>query len=470
MAFSNIDSLSNGAILQILFSKGLTSQMSRDYEDFSNILMSLKAPGANAVDRQYNYYLLKALGPKAVKWQNPGATGGRAFPTGSQVTTQEVTAKQKEIQATIELEWNLWDRVRKGEVSYAEPLEVEIQAKLDVVKREMAKALYGDGTGILGTFSSVAFSGGKAIVTVKSGNTDKGFIGWFEPGDEVVCYDTTGATLHLMANAADDAAGQTAYFVVDSIDRANNKVTLVGYNSSGTELTLTQVSGTTPTADGDIFYRRVQGTRVNTSSISDYGIATEVMAGLESLTADDGRTVFGITMSGLTSGTRQDAGGDLIDRMDIERLMNNLKIRVGVGKYNWNQMVMAYETQSEFIDSKDADRRFNLITDATHGAQVYAYQHRGTTLKCVDSEFCPKNRIHVLPTPKSGEHGESGYAIEFRGTEFENVSVGGQDTFLKAGSAGGYEGMIQQFLNAYAVMIPKHPAACGVIDNFTLNS
>jgi hypothetical protein len=469
MAFQNIDhtEISNGKILQILFSKGLTSQMSRDYEDFSNILMSLKAPGASAVDRQYNYYLLKALGPKAVKWQNPGATN-RAFPTGSQVTTQEVSAKQKEIQATIELEWNLWDRVRKGEVSYAEPLEVEIQAKLDVVKREMAKALYGDGTGILGTVSSIDTSGDDLVVTLKTGNTDKGFIGWFEVGDEVVCYDPNGSTV---ADVDNGSTTVSSYFGVVSVDRANNKVTLQPYDSDGNAFNVgTGGSATNEIAASDILYRRVQGTRVNVASIADYGIATEVMAGLESLTADDGRTVFGITMSGLTSGTRQDAGGDLIDRMDIERLMNNLKIRVGVGKYNWNQMVMAYETQSEFIDSKDADRRFNLITDATHGAQVYAYQHRGTTLKCVDSEFCPKNRIHVLPTPKSGEHGESGYAIEFRGTEFENVSVGGQDTFLKAGSAGGYEGMIQQFLNAYAVMIPKHPAACGVIDNFTLNS
>jgi hypothetical protein len=458
MAVNPITTLNLGSVLQILFSKGLTTQISRDYADYDNVLFSMKKD--NAIERQYNYYLIKSLGPSAIKWQNVGTTG-RSFPTGSQVTSQEITAYMKEIQATIELEQNLWERAKMSPLKYAEPLEVEVQAKLEACKREMAKMLHGDGTGVLGAVSSITNSGALAAVTLKTGDTDPGFVAWFEPGDEVEFYAADGTTEHQPGVAS----GTPTYCVVSSIDRPNNVVYLTVKDASAVTLTC---NGAGTVVNTDFLYRKNQNSRPNRSSVSDYGTETDVMVGLESLTATDGRAVFGMTMSGVTGGTRVSCGGNAIDTAYIEQVMNNLKIAAGPSIYNWDQMLMAYETQTALINSKEADRRFTTVEDNTRGSRFFAYQHRGSTLKCVDSEFAPGKRIWLLPKPKSGEFGETGYAIEFRGTPFEHVKVQGQDQFLKPSSSGGYVGMVQSFLNAYGTLIVKHPKACGVLHNFTV--
>ncbi len=456
MTYSNISSLNLGSILQILFSKGVTTQISRDYSDYDNILFSMKKD--NAIEREYRYYLLKALGPSAVLWQNPGTTN-RAFPSGQQVSSQEVTAKMKEIQTTIELEQNLWDRAMQTPLKYAEPLQVEIQAKIDMSKRQLAKDLYNDGTGVLGAVSAITNSGALAKVTLKTGDTDPGFVGWFEPGDLVEFYAADGSTEHV-PSASD---GTVTYAAVDSIDRVNNYVYLTCYSSGDVALTC---NGAGSVVNTDFLYRKVQLTRPNRGSVSDWGVATEAMAGLESLTATDGRTLFGVTMSGVTGGTRYSNAAAAIDTDAFEAILNNVKIKKGKGKYNWNQALMAFETQTSLINAREADRRFITVDDTTRGAKYWAYQHRDSTVKCLDSEFCPKNRIYFLPSPKVGEMGESGYAIEFRGTPFEAVKVGSQEQFLKPASGGGYVGMVQQFMRAYGVLVAKDSPAVGVIHNF----
>jgi hypothetical protein len=457
MTFSNIDNLTNGQILQILFSKGLTSQMTRDYADYDNVLFDMNS--GNATEREYRYFILKSLGNNAIKWQNPGTTG-RAFPQGNQVTTQEVTAKMKEIQCTIELDWNLWDRARLAPAKYAEPLEVEIQAKLDATKREMAKKLYGDGSGILGTVASVSASGHILSVVLSAANTAAGFIANFEVGDKVVPADPTSMADHVPTGTG----GTVAYLKVESVDRQTASFTASCWAAADTQVTTI----TAVVTAADVFYSYQQTTRVNTSSVADYGFATEIMAGLESLTATDGRVVHGVTMAGVTGGSRVDCSGLPIDVSNIEAIMNLVKIKQGVGRYTWDQLLMAFETQSAFLDSRESDRRFISVEDVVRGGRKFVYQHRNSTLTCVDSEFCPKNRVYSLPKPKSGEMGETGFAVEFKGTPFDYVKSGNQDQFLKPSAAGGYVGVVQSFLNAYGVIVAKCPGALGVLENFTI--
>lgn len=453
-----------GNILQILFSKGITSQMNRDYPEFDNILFAMKQKEPT-LERQYQYMLLKSLGPSAVKSQNVG-TSFRAFPQGQNVTTQEVIAYMKEVQTTIQLDWDVWMRAQQAIEKYAEPLEVELQAKIDASKRYYCTMLFGDGTGVLGTVASTSVinrgSEDYLRVTLSTVSGVQGFVGWFQQDELVLVKDESGAAQDVSVTS-----GTVAHYRVIAVNRAANTVDLQAEDSSNAILNVTAAN---QIEAGDVIYKANQTTIPNISSVSDYGTCSEVMAGLQSLTANDGRSVFGITMSGLTAGSVHDNGGLILDTPAIEAALNKAKIAVGNGKYSWDQMICAYEAHSALIEGREADRRFISVEDNTRGLSFFAYRHRNSLIKLVDSIFCPVGEAYLLPKPKSGdkEMGETGYAFEFRGTPFENVKIGGQDMFL-AHNGSSYVGTVQQFLSSFGTFIAKQPAAAAVIKNFIVS-
>ncbi len=140
MAFSNIDNLAFGKVLQIAFSEGIRNQISRDFRDWEYIKRSKVA---DPMGREIRFMFQSSYGPAAIQYRNPN--GSADFPAGQQTTNSENTAVFKELDATIELEYNLWKRAQlSGDVRYAEPLAREVEAKMNAIKRQMSKDLYGD--------------------------------------------------------------------------------------------------------------------------------------------------------------------------------------------------------------------------------------------------------------------------------------------------------------------------------------
>ena len=464
---TDMTNVSLGQIAQILFSKGFTSQMNRTYRDYDSVLINMKQ-GSATTEREYRYLLLKALGVNSVKWQQQGVTNV-AFPKGDIGTTQEVVAVMKKLQATIELDLNMWKRVRAAQAKYIDnPLVMEIQSKLDVVKREQARALYSDGTGVIGVVggANISVSGTGILIplstvdaTVGGGNTN-----WFNVGEKIAFCDKDGVA-HLVASGG---GNNLAYAVVTRVDRKNRNVYATCYTSGDVLTTATGV-GTVVATDfiypASVLDSSFVGPDRDTSI--DYGTVTPVMAGLESLAANDSRVVFGVTMSGLLAGSRFDHGGGIFDVSAIEESMNETEQNVGAGKYKYDNLIMPYNAFSALIEGKEADRRFNSVEDSARGGRKFIYQYGDQSLDCVKSYFCPFNRIYSLPKPASSEMGESGYALELRGVEFEDVALGNQKEFMKLGSSE-YLNVMQSFLEGWAVLIAKQPAAINVIHNFTM--
>lgn len=422
--------------------------------------MVKRAKVSSSVARELRFMFQKSFGPSAIQYRDPG-TSGRSFPDARQASVNEYTAKFKEINATIELEYNLWDRARKSPEKYAEPLALEIDSKSSAAKRRIAADLYGDGTGVVGTVASAAVtspSSDQLIWTLSTSNTARGHVGFFEFGDILVLKTNAGGTSALDTNLGTEPA----YWQVIDKNRDLNQVTLQGLTTGlASAGTMSSIS-VQPTA-GDVFYRYGQPTIPNLSSITDYGTVTEVMAGLESLTASDGRVIHGITMNGATAGTRQDAANNPIDVKYVQKLMDKTKIAVGQDRYSWKMLTMSPETQASFIESRETDRRFQTIDDNKRGVKVFAYVHGNDTLECYTTEYCPPKRIYVLPETKAGEK-----VIEFHGSDFETVKAEGMGDFhLKPGSSGGYVNTVVSYLQAIGVLIAKHPAAIGVVHNFT---
>lgn len=453
MAFSNVDSLQFGKVLQIAFTSSIYKQISEDFRDWE---MIKRQRVGNPDGRQLNFLLQNGLGPAAIQYRTPGVISN--FPAAQSISTQECTAVYKEIDATVELPYNLWNRAQKSPAKYAAPLAQEIMSKATAAKRRLAADLYGDGTGVVGTASSAADTtgaNGNVVVTLSSSNTARGHVGFFEFQDLLLPYTAAG-----VANNP-TVTGTFYAWRVDDKDRAANTVTLRAVDSSGNVLALTASN----LASTNVFYRVGQPTIPDlTSSISDYGSITEVIAGLESLAASDGRVVHGITMSGATAGTRYNASATALDVSQLQALMSNVKVAVGQSAYSYKMANMSPEALDAFITSRETDRRFNSVEDATRGTRKFVYQHQNDSIEMNSSEYCPKNRLYVLPEGKQ----DGAKALEFHGTDFEPVRAAGQGSefHLKPASTGGHQRVISSYMEAMGVLIATRPAAIAVLHNF----
>lgn len=454
MAFSNISNLNLGDFLQIAFSAGVRNQISDDYRDWEQVKM-FRVADPNG--RETRFLFQNSYGPAAVQYRNPNFTA--AFPTAQQITTAEHSAVFKELDVTIELEYNLWHRAQKSPAKYAEPLAMEIQSKTTAAKRRMAADFYSDGSGVVGkTASVVDTTGAGGSVAVTLDTSFFAHVGLFEYGDLLLAYEEDGNA----ATAPTIGGGGVFYaWRVKSKDRANDKVVLEPVDASGAVLNLTASN----LANTDYFYRVGQPTFPDRTSVADWGSLTEVVPGLESLAASDGRVVHGITMSGQAASSTFDGGSTQLDVTMIQAAMDQAKINVGQSSYAWKKMCMAPEAQASLIESRETDRRFQTVEDNKRGIKFFAYVHGNDVLETYTSEYCPKSRIYMIPEARSGQ----GKVLEYHGTDFEPVRMGGMGEFhLKPSSSGGHERRIVSYMESLGTLICKHPAAIARITGFTL--
>lgn len=459
MAINNVDSLLLGKLLQITFSKGFRRQLVRDHRDWESVKqMTVGMPGG----REHRFMFQVGGGPAAIQYAAIGSSG--AFPAAQRSAVEEKIAIFKELNATIEIDYMLFERLKMAPAKYADNLAMELEDKLVYLKRRVAADLYNDGLGVLGTVASVADAGiaqGKVEVTLSTLASSRGHVGWFEYDDLLLNCDPDGT--------ADMAATAVAWKVV-SIDRPNNKVTLQAINSSGAPVALANVAASSIDAS-DLLYRGTTSashSRVDLSGTfaGDYGTATEIIAGLGALVANDGRQVHGITMSGVTGSTIKDCGGSAIDVTHIQQALSQVKTAVGQGRYKYSSLLCAPEMLDSLIEGRETDRRFNSVEDATRGVRKFIYQHAEDAVEFVTSEFCKKNEAFSLPSGK----GEESKVMEFVGTDFKAVEVPGSSSkfHLRPTSGGGHEKKLVSYMFGLGVLVNQHPKACLKIQNFTV--
>lgn len=460
MAISPIDTLSNnlGKLLQISFSEGVRSQLSQDHRDWEMIKRFRVGafPG-----RELRFLFQNSFGPGAVQYRAPNFSS--TFPSAQRVTVSEHVAVAKELDATIEIEYNLWNRLMHAKDKYAQnQMALELQSKTTAYKRQLAKDLYGDGTGVIGTAASVVddTSANTATVQLQTTNTARGHVGFFEYDDLLVGRTQAGVSVPPTVTGT-----FYAWRVKDRL-RDTDKVVLEPIDSSFNVLPLTASN----VVNNLVFYRLQQPTGGENAldltaitSSTDYGTLTEVMVGLETLASADGRLVHGIQMNGPRAASEIDCGGQPIDVSFIQKVLDKTKIQVGEGVYNWKMMSMAPETHAAFIESRENDRRFISVDDNKRGIRYFAYQHRNDLVETYATEYVPKKRVYFLPETKAGAK-----VIEYYGTDFEPVKGPNMSSaHLKPAAGGGFERRVSMFWESLCCLIVKHPAAIGRLTNFT---
>lgn len=454
MAFSPIGNLDLGKYLQIVFTRGAMVQVSKSQREWE---MVSRMRDGNPNGRQRNFLFINSLGYAAAQSSNPTFTG--AFPTAQKASIAEYTAYYKQFDVTVELEYNLWKSAQLTPEKYAEPLAKEIELKAIVARRMMGIYLFGDGTGVFGTAASASDTtgaGGYATVTLSSSSSARGHVRWFQYGDLFLCKNPDGT--------ADNPTVVGTFYAwrVKNVLPKQNQVVLEAVDAAGNVLSLTASS----IDASDLFYRVGQQEIPDLSgAIGDYGSLTDVMPGLETLVSNDGRLVHGITMSGAAAGTILDWSGAQIDVSALQEGLDEVDMRTGKGEFSYKLAVMAPETRAALIESRETDRRFNSVDDTMRGGKGFGYVHDEDTILFTPSEFCPKQRIYVLPEGKQ----DGNKVISYFGTDFEAVSVsGGNSMMLKPNANGGFEKNIVSYMQARGVLVAHRPAAVLKIQNFAV--
>ena len=460
MAFSPIGNLDLGKYLQIVFTRGAMVQVSKSQREWE---MISRMRDGNPNGRERRFMFINSLGYAAAQTANPALTS--AFPSAQKASIQEYTALYKEFDVTVELEYNLWKAASLSPEKYAEPLAKEIELKSIVARRIMGIHLFGDGTGVFGTASATISSDSatEVAVTLKSGSGVRGHVRWFQQGDLFLAKNPDGTA----ANPTVDAGTFVAYRV-KRIDPKNDKVFFEPIDASGSVLSISDAGGGVYDSnidEDDVFYRYQQKVIPNLSSVGDYGSATDVIPGLGSLVANDGRLVHGINMDSSAGGTVLDLGGSTALSTDaLQEGLDEVDMRVGKGEFSYKQAVMSPEARRELILSREDDRRFNTVEDTLRGGKNFGYMHDEDTVIFVPSEFCPKQDLYVLPEGKQ----DGNKVISYFGTDFEPVQEPmGSKMFLKPASGGGHEKNIVMYMGTRGTLVCHRPASVLKITNWS---
>lgn len=449
---AQLDTAANlGKLLQIVYTDGIVNQISEDFRDWE---MITRKKVSDEAARSVNFMLQTALGARAIQWSAQGSSA--SFPSAQQVTATEKSAGFNEVFSTIELEYDLWDRALSSPHKYIEPLALEISSKGIAQKRRLSIDLHGDGSGKIGqthATTAAALVNTTEIKVTFAGTADG--VRYCEFGDAISFYNSDGTELTF--TTAD-------YFLVVEKDREANTVTVQGYLSTNVK----ESAGQAAVTDGEITanaftYRKDQPTKADLSGVvtAEYNDLTEVMPGLETIFAADGRLIHGITMRGATAGTHFDCGNQPFDMSFIQKGMDKVKTTVGQGRYKYKQCLSSPETITSLIDAQETDRRLISISDDKRGFNGFGYQHGSDQLAFMETEFTRGDRVWILP-----EGGKESGVCELHGKDFKDVKVGNQDMFLK-NDANGYSPNVQKFMFGYMTLLTRHPAAALQLNNFT---
>jgi len=456
MAVAQVRDMDLGKLLKIVSKGSVYNTLNDESAMWEMMTRKLRKDAEQGAELRWN--MRKSYGVAAAGFV---PTSAGAYLNGHASQFSEATGTYKDFSLTIEVSQSLLKKAEKDIAAYGKPIAEEVEAKGIAMARVLSSTLTQDGTGIIGVVSSAVASTSLDTVTVtlKTGDTDRGYIGWFLEDDKVHV-----ARLNVTEEKATiNAAGSTpAYWLVTDVSRSTNVVTLKPYTSANAAINITAALSSTDLKASDLI-RRSSSVWVDPAAIdttTDYGQLSYQWPGLESLGADDNRLVHGINLTGALKGTQFDCGGDLIEPQDIQQALSKVKTRVGQNRYKYKAAFMAPETYDAMIGERETDRRFNTVQDNTRGTAELKYQHKKDSLSFDTDEFVRQNRIFCLP---------EGDALCFYGSDFDYVKPGkGGEWHLKPNSAG-YDRSQQAMMEGCGLFFAQHSAAILTLRNFTLS-
>ena len=354
-----------------------------------------------------------------------------------------------------------------------------INAKVNVMNHRVMTDIFGDGTGVVGTISSIDKSdiaNGNLVLTLSDAYNARGSTTFMRLGASIVVAEAD-ATLMTFTGVA--AASATRLHVVD-FDKLAHTVTckIVGENKAVvTGLTDTSIAAThlcyfgskTLAAAGRIQIPDLSG------AIGDYDLISDHLCGLRSIISADGRLVQGLTRSGQTKSIVLDYAGAAIDAKAFPKLINRLGARWnGYEQFKFKKFIIADHVLQHLIDSSQSDRRIVASNQAYYGAtqfEVWEGQsgQQGPML-FVPSVFCPEQDIMTIPEKGDAEVSPLVFAFEDPQSVFDgSEGVAGHGGFLPKPNSAGYDNAVLKYEELRLGLYSKMPAGLGKITHFALS-
>ncbi len=457
MAAPKVSDLDLATYLKLVSKGAVMQQLSQDHAGWLLIKQLKKGP---AEGRTLRKAMVAGEGSDAIGFI---AASRAAYHSAHKIAPTEAVYEYKDFAATVEVENALMQKVlgsKDGFAQYGEPLAAEINAKMVGLKRILAKSVFGDGTGVLAQVASAAVTSARTVVTVDVGDSARGYIANLRETDRVLPKNADGT-----AAAPTVFSGTFSYYQVYSVDRSAGTVTLQARDASDAVLTVTATGLTA----GDLLYPRNLNTISDLSSVVvDYNTLSESLVGLESMAAADGRLVNGITMSGALSGTHKDLAGSPLTSAAFQQILSMVKDRVGPSTYQYKSALMNYKTYDHLVDVAATDRRFITAKDAQLGVDGrLAYAHGRDQVMLQEDEFCPEQRIWILPT---GNSPAGDAPLEWYGSDIEAVNLDGVSHFAALHTtAGRYARAVNLFFEGTGSLVCNHPASIGLVRDFAIS-
>jgi len=454
-----IDKIDIHQFLKIYQMNGFTRNLSENSDMWSHFT-KLKEMDPQA--RLLKYLLITELGYGAV--QAMSADGSGAFPKARRSKPVEAEARYKEWAWTVDVPRVLENKTGSELMQYAKPLATELDNKQVAFARLKCIELQGDGTGIHGITESATVVGDylEVVISHDSDNAGQSWIRWFQEGDLFDLRDNAGDKVSVGGAA-------TTYLKVADVIESERKVKFQVYSEADAPISTPAVGG----AAADQYLYRIGSNGIDFTDtdifdddkiVAEYESLSRVMVGLESLLAADGRKVHGLTRSGALKGTERDLNGVAIDSKHFQQILSRLKVNAGKGRYKYPSAFMSDLTYDALVEARETDRRFHSIEDSDRGVKGIGYVHGKDRVEFMPDEFVHGQRIWILPEGKD--------ALCYVGKDPQQVKPNGNDSFhLTLSSEGsGYGRDMQTFFEQTGVLLSKHPAACGVLKNFTATS
>jgi hypothetical protein len=447
-SISNVGSANLGLILKEISKGVIVDNLSTSTGMFDYVFGK---PLEDPEGKKLIFEVRTALGSPAVQAM---AMYGAEFPAGSPSVLKNGSAYHKKIGLTVELENSVIKLATKDFNSFGRPVALEVEAKGMAAARQLAMAFNRDGSGVIGSVSSVAASSNNLVVTLKVGTTDRGFVGWFDKGDFVKVYTAAGVQ-KVKVNGGVNAV---SYFKVVSKSRSAGTVTLAAYTSAGVLVNVTSVSTADDVAADDLIYRF--GTTANdlSGSITDYDVISEEILGLEAFTHSTG------TVQGLIHGTdvdvsHTDCGAAAIESKFLQQALMNAELENGEGRYKYDFLWMQPEAYNALLEANEVDRRFQAV-EMIRGAKELGFQFKGELLRFKTDPFIRGNRIWAMPVNED--------VIQFHGTELEPVQAeDGPKWHLKTGTSA-HKDQQQMYMSMLGLTLCNHPSAIIKISNYSV--
>ena len=456
---ANLDTLDISGFLKIYQMNGFTRNLSENSDMWSHFT-KLKEMDPQA--KLLKYLLLTELGYGAVQAMSPDGTS--AYPKARRSKPVEAEARYKEWSWTVDVPRVLENKTGSELMQYAKPLATELDSKQIAFARLKCVELQGDGTGIHGVVAAepvvvpVAEANKDQLKVVIKSNTEnagRSWIRWFQEGD-----------LFYIAAPDKTARQQIAgdYYKVAEVIESESAIVFDVFGSNDVQKDAAIAS----IAEDDTI-RRIGTSAVDVSSsiTSEYESLSEVMVGLEALLGDSNELVHGTNRTGALKGTRKSLGGVAIDSKHFQQILSRLKVNAGKGRYKYPSAFMSDLTYDALVEARETDRRFHSIEDTDRGVKGIGYVHGKDRVEFMPDEFVHGQRIWILPEGKD--------ALCYIGKDPQQVKPNGNDAFhlnivTGVNSGSGYGSTMQTFFEQTGVLLSKHPAACGVLEDFTATS